>query len=102
METAGAGEDVNAPVSCVPVTMPQIVEDEDRYLVVQWLARDGDEVEQGELLVAIETAKARQDLESPRRGWLHDLVAVDTECVTGQVLARISAQQVCPRCKPVR
>jgi 2-oxoglutarate dehydrogenase E2 component (dihydrolipoamide succinyltransferase) len=88
--------------ACLPVIMPGLVEGEDSYLVVQWLAADGEMVEHGELLVAIETAKARQDLESPGRGWLHGLVPVDTECVTGQVLARISAEPACAHCGPAR
>jgi 2-oxoglutarate dehydrogenase E2 component (dihydrolipoamide succinyltransferase) len=100
MESAQTGADIAETAECVPVLLPRFVEGEDTYLVVQWLATAGDEVERGELLVAIETAKARQDLESPERGWLHGLVPVGTECLAGHVLARISADPVCGQCQP--
>ena len=58
--------------------------------IVNWLKQVGDEVEAGEPLVEVETAKSTVEVESPASGTLDEIVAaVDDEVEVGAVIARI-------------
>jgi pyruvate/2-oxoglutarate dehydrogenase complex dihydrolipoamide acyltransferase (E2) component len=46
----------------------------DEATVVRWLKRVGEQVEQGEPLVEIETAKATQEMEAPASGTLTQIL----------------------------
>lgn len=62
-------------------------------VVLRWLREPGEQVEEGEPVVEIETAKTEVSLESPARGILGPhLVAVDDEVATGTVLTWIEME----------
>ncbi|MFI5733318.1 lipoyl domain-containing protein [Kribbella sp. NPDC051587] len=93
---------VGTSSSCVPLTLPVLVENEDNYLIAQWLVAEGEEIEQGELVVSIETAKARQDLEAPATGVLHAQVPAGAEVEAGTAVAMVSPSGRCAVCSAVR
>jgi pyruvate/2-oxoglutarate dehydrogenase complex dihydrolipoamide acyltransferase (E2) component len=58
--------------------------------VIEWLKSEGDRVEQGEVLVILETDKVNGEVESPASGVLVEIVAqtMDVVAVEG-LLARV-------------
>jgi pyruvate/2-oxoglutarate dehydrogenase complex dihydrolipoamide acyltransferase (E2) component len=59
--------------------------------VVQWAAKEGDRVEQGQVLVTIETQKIKFDVVAEASGFLHIVVAEETACPVGTVVGLIAA-----------
>jgi len=56
------------------VKMPKWAMGIEEGTVVQWLKAEGDSIQQGEVLVEIETAKAVQEVESPVSGTLNKIL----------------------------
>jgi pyruvate/2-oxoglutarate dehydrogenase complex dihydrolipoamide acyltransferase (E2) component/uncharacterized OsmC-like protein len=69
--------------------MPKIGQAMAEGTVLQWHYRDGDHVEQGAVLVTIETDKATYDLEAPASGPLHIYVGEGQEVAVGTVIGEI-------------
>ena len=64
-------------------------------VVLDWLRQPGDQVKEGDPVVAIDTNKAEVTLESPATGVLGPhLVEVDAEVGTGTVLTWIEQEDV--------
>jgi len=62
-----------------------------KAVVVRWLKREGDRVEPGDPLVALETEKVSYELESPFAGVLVKILARETvEVPVGDPLCHIS------------
>jgi pyruvate dehydrogenase E2 component (dihydrolipoamide acetyltransferase) len=61
--------------------------------LVGWAKHDGDRVEQGEVLYAIETDKITSDVEADGSGFLHRFAQVDTMHVVGAVIGGLFATQ---------
>jgi len=58
--------------------------------IVAWLRQEGERVEQGEVLLNIETEKATADIEAPARGTLVDVrYPAGLEAPVGEILAYI-------------
>jgi pyruvate/2-oxoglutarate dehydrogenase complex dihydrolipoamide acyltransferase (E2) component len=53
----------------------------DEGTVVRWLKTVGDKVEQGEILVEVETAKAIQEVQSPASGTLAEILVAEGDSV---------------------
>ncbi|HKA53067.1 MAG TPA: 2-oxo acid dehydrogenase subunit E2 [Candidatus Binatia bacterium] len=71
------------------VLMPKIGQAMAEGTVLQWHYRDGERVEQGAVLVTIETDKATYDLEAPASGTLHIYIGEGQEVAVGTVIGEI-------------
>jgi len=71
------------------VLMPKIGQAMAEGTVLQWHYQDGQHVEQGVVLVTIETDKATYDLEAPASGTLHISVREGQEVTVGTVIGEI-------------
>ncbi len=71
------------------VLMPKIGQAMAEGMVLQWHYQDGERVEQGVVLVTIETDKATYDLEAPASGVLHVYVSEGQEVAVGTVIGEI-------------
>ncbi|GLX93217.1 dehydrogenase [Herbidospora sp. NEAU-GS84] len=70
--------------------IPKLNNNDDSYILVEWLAADGQEVKQGDPLVVIETSKTAEELESPADGTL--VIRVHSgDCAPGELIAAIGA-----------
>lgn len=59
--------------------------------IVEWTAKEGDKVEQGDIFLVIETEKIKFDMVAEAPGFLHILVEEGTSCPVGTVVAMIAA-----------
>ena len=57
-------EDAEMPDGVEVVTMPRLSDTMEEGTVAQWLKKEGDDVEEGEILAEIETDKATMEFES--------------------------------------
>jgi len=72
------------------VIMPKVDMDQDTGTVVDWIKKDGDEVQQGEAILVIETAKVAIEVEAPATGILQGISAeVGEELPIATVIAYI-------------
>jgi 2-oxoglutarate dehydrogenase E2 component (dihydrolipoamide succinyltransferase) len=71
------------------VVIPKINSNDARYLLVEWVAKDGSTVRSGDVLALIETSKTMEELAAEGSGVLRHLVAEGTECLPGQTIARL-------------
>ncbi len=69
--------------------MPKIGQAMAEGTVLQWHYQDGERVEQGAVLITIETDKATYDLEAPASGILHIHVGEGQEVAVGTVIGEI-------------
>ncbi|WP_066361593.1 2-oxo acid dehydrogenase subunit E2 [Herbidospora mongoliensis] len=70
--------------------IPKLNNNDDSYILVEWLAADGQEVKQGDPLVVIETSKTAEELESPVDGLL-TIKVHSGDCAPGQLIAAIGS-----------
>lgn len=69
------------------IVMPQFGEtQEEEIRIVKWLKQPGDNVQQGDYLVEIETEKASMELESAYSGILSEIVKEEGEIVKSGTL----------------
>lgn len=73
----------------VLLRLPKLGQSMEAATVTQWHAAEGEEVQEGQLLISVETDKATYDLESPGTGRLHILVETGDEVAIDTILARI-------------
>ncbi|SEH00750.1 2-oxoglutarate dehydrogenase E2 component (dihydrolipoamide succinyltransferase) [Nonomuraea solani] len=71
------------------VVVPKINSNDARYLLVEWVAKDGSTVRPGDVLALIETSKTIEELESEYAGVLRHVVEQGAECEPGQTIARL-------------
>ena len=69
--------------------MPKLGQAMTEGTVQQWHRKDGERVEQGQLLLTIETDKATFDIEAPASGIVHILVPEGQEVRIGTVIGEI-------------
>ncbi|WP_432921800.1 2-oxo acid dehydrogenase subunit E2 [Microbispora sp. CA-135349] len=69
--------------------VPKLNNNDTSYILVEWLAGDGQAVRDGEPIVLLETSKATEEVEAPAEGVLRRLVDEGAECEPGQVIARL-------------
>lgn len=72
-----------------PVLMPKLGQAMTEGTVQQWHRKTGDRIQQGEILVTIETDKATYDIEAPASGTLHIAVTEGQEVRVGTVIGEI-------------
>lgn len=61
----------------VELTLERYSEEMEYGMIARWLKREGDPVEQGEVIVEIEAEKATQEVEAPVSGVLEAIIAVE-------------------------
>ncbi|WP_405393917.1 2-oxo acid dehydrogenase subunit E2 [Microbispora hainanensis] len=71
--------------------VPKLNNNDTSYVLVEWLAEDGQTVRDGDPIVLLETSKATEEVEAPSDGVLRRLLAEGAECEPGQVIARLLA-----------
>ena len=72
------------------VLAPHEFVNDESVLLVQWLVKDGDQVEKGDSLVTIETSKATMDIEAPVSGYVRCDIPKGTEVKVGGVLCYVT------------
>jgi len=58
--------------------------------LVEWKAKEGDWIEQGNIVLVVETEKIRHDVEAEASGFLHILVEEEQEVPIGTVAGLIA------------
>jgi pyruvate/2-oxoglutarate dehydrogenase complex dihydrolipoamide acyltransferase (E2) component len=77
------------------LSMPRMGTSVHEGTVIEWLKREGDEVQKGEPLLVAESEKVEFEVESPYRGRLAKiLVSADTTVPVGETLALIETEEV--------
>ncbi|MEU6162845.1 2-oxo acid dehydrogenase subunit E2 [Streptomyces tanashiensis] len=75
----------------IDIKLPKLNNNDTSYVLVEWLAEDGAQVEAEQPLVVIETSKAQEEIESSADGILHTLLKSGQACCPGQVIAHLFA-----------
>lgn len=71
------------------ITVPKLNNNDDNYILVEWLYEDGQLVPTGEIIATVETSKAAEDLICENGGILHRLVTANSQCRHGDVIGRL-------------
>ncbi|MEU8194083.1 2-oxo acid dehydrogenase subunit E2 [Microbispora amethystogenes] len=69
--------------------VPKLNNNDTTYVLVEWLAEDGQAVRDGDPVVLLETSKATEEVVAPHDGVLRRLLAEGAECEPGQVIAHL-------------
>ena len=75
------------------VMMPKLGMTMEVGKIVEWKNQEQDNVNEGEILLVVETEKVLYEVESPATGMLHILVAEEEEVPVGELIGRIAADQ---------
>jgi len=74
----------------VAVHMPKYGMTMEEGIIVEWLVKEGETVEEGQSLAIIETEKVETELEAPSAGTIVEISrGVDDEIPVGEVIAYI-------------
>jgi pyruvate/2-oxoglutarate/acetoin dehydrogenase E1 component/pyruvate/2-oxoglutarate dehydrogenase complex dihydrolipoamide acyltransferase (E2) component len=73
----------------VPVAAPKLNNNDETYVVLEWLVAEGEQVDEGAPLVELETSKAVEEIAAPASGYLRTRVDAGAEVVVGAVLAEL-------------
>jgi 2-oxoglutarate dehydrogenase E2 component (dihydrolipoamide succinyltransferase) len=71
------------------IAVPKLNNNDESYVLIDWLYDEGQQVPAGEPVVVVETSKATEDLPCEDGGFLHRLAAVRDECRPGQVIGML-------------
>lgn len=74
------------------VKLPRFGEMMEEATVTQWMKHEGERVEQGEVLLLVETEKASLEVESPASGFLRKILASEGETVPVQSVVALIAE----------
>lgn len=75
------------------VVIPKLNNNDDSYILVEWLVREGQPVSVGDPIAELETSKAAAELQAGQEGVVHLIAEARTECHTGDVIARLFATE---------
>ena len=78
----------------VEIVMPRLGEEMTKGIIVEWLKKEGDQVEANEALFVVDTEKATMDVESEVSGVLKKILVTDNteEVPVGQAVAIIEKE----------
>lgn len=71
------------------IVIPKLNNNDTEYVLVEWLAEDGDQVEADTPVAVVETSKVAHDLVAPVRGTLRRLLPVAGDCAPGDVAGQL-------------
>ncbi|GAA0989273.1 2-oxo acid dehydrogenase subunit E2 [Acrocarpospora macrocephala] len=75
----------------IEIRVPKLNNNDTSYILVEWLAADGEAVAIGDPLVVVETSKTAEELLAEDAGILRRVVAEGSDCEPGQLIARLQA-----------
>ncbi|WP_433064948.1 2-oxo acid dehydrogenase subunit E2 [Dactylosporangium sp. CS-033363] len=78
------------------IAVPKLNSNDDRYLLLAWLAPDGEPVAAGTAVAEVETSKAVEELTAAEGGVLHHRAATGADIEPGQVIAVIGTAIAAP------
>ncbi|WP_370963806.1 2-oxo acid dehydrogenase subunit E2 [Amycolatopsis sp. cg9] len=73
------------------IEVPKLNTNDTAYVLVEWLAEDGQPLKEGDPVAVVETSKATEELYCDHDGVLHRLVTAPADCGPGDVVARLFA-----------
>ncbi|WP_424533876.1 2-oxo acid dehydrogenase subunit E2 [Sphaerisporangium viridialbum] len=73
------------------VRVPKLNNNDAQYVLVEWVAKEGQRVRAGEPLAVLETSKAAEEIVAEAEGVLGHHLPEGADCEPGQVIARLSA-----------
>ncbi|MFJ3644372.1 2-oxo acid dehydrogenase subunit E2 [Streptomyces sp. NPDC090108] len=75
------------------IEVPKFNSNDTAYVLVEWLAEDGQQLKEGDPVAVIETSKAADELCCEHDGILQRLAAAPADCAQGDVIARLFATE---------
>lgn len=75
----------------IEIRVPKLNNNDATYVLLEWAAKDGQEVRPGDPLASVETSKAVEELEAEEGGILRHRLAEGDTCAPGQVIAWLLA-----------
>ena len=73
-----------------PVLIPQEIVNDETVTILSWKMPTGSKVDEGQIIVELETSKTAFDLPSPRAGFVHYTLKVGAEPAIGSLLCYIT------------
>lgn len=77
----------------VEIKLPRLGRSMQKPVLVEWMAKEGERVEQGSSVLVIETEKIRSDIEATASGFLHILIEAGNEAEVSSVVGLIAETQ---------
>jgi 2-oxoglutarate dehydrogenase E2 component (dihydrolipoamide succinyltransferase) len=71
------------------IRVPKLNNNDQAYILVEWLAPDDEPVKPGDALATLETSKAAEDMICEESGILWQVVRAGAECQPGDVICRV-------------
>ena len=75
------------------IAVPKLNNNDATYVLVEWLYEDGAVVPDGAPVAVLETSKATEEIVCERGGVLHHIAEPAHECLLGQVIGRVYADE---------
>lgn len=75
------------------ITVPKLNSNDESYILVEWLADDGEELAPHSPVAVVETSKTAAELVADKSGFLQRVVDVNAECGIGAVIGRLFPTQ---------
>lgn len=76
------------------VVVPKLNNNDDSYVLIEWLVPHGGAVVEGQTIAEVETSKAVEELVAATLGTLQHMVPAGDDCRPGQVIGHITATDV--------
>jgi pyruvate dehydrogenase E2 component (dihydrolipoamide acetyltransferase) len=77
----------------VNVTMPKLGLTMETGKIIEWKKQEGEQVQEKEILLVVETEKITYDVESPATGILHIISPVESEVPVAELIGKIAADK---------
>ncbi|PSK67050.1 Acetoin:2,6-dichlorophenolindophenol oxidoreductase subunit beta [Micromonospora sp. MH33] len=84
----------------VAVSVPKLNNNDDSYVLLEWLVPAGATVEIGQVIAAVETSKAIEELAATHAGVLRQDLAAGADCVPGSTIGYILSAGAFPAAAP--
>lgn len=84
----------------IEIKMPRIGTNDDCVTLAQWLVKNGEYINKGQVIAVVETTKEANELEAPETGYIELLAAQGEDIIVGSRLAAIHDNQ--EDCKPMQ
>jgi pyruvate dehydrogenase E2 component (dihydrolipoamide acetyltransferase) len=75
------------------VTMPKLGLTMETGKIIEWKKQEGEQVQEKEILLVVETEKITYDVESPATGILHIISPVESEVPVAELIGKIAADK---------
>jgi len=82
------------PNGVIEIRMPKLNNNDSAYVLLSWLVPDGHAVHDGDPVAEAETSKAVEELLATGSGLFEPVAKPGSECIPGQVIARLHVDEV--------